>query len=176
MLYVQDANIFTSAGVSSGIDLALHLVELDHGREIALKTARQLVVYLRRPGDQRQFSDLLNAQFLDDPFRALGSWLQKNLANDVTLDDMAAVVNMSRRNFTRLFRTRTGITAGEYLERLRTEAVANLMNTTSLRLQQIAQRTGFGSEQTLRRVFVRRFGVTPTEFRSRFGVNDDDQR
>lgn len=173
VLYVQDSNIFTSAGVSSGIDLALHLVELDHGRDVALKTARQLVVYLRRPGDQRQFSDLLNAQFLDEPFRMLGDWLQKNLANAITLDDMAAAVHMSRRNFTRLFRDRTGMSASEYFERLRTETVANLLNTTSLGLQQIARRTGFGSEQTLRRLFTRRFGVTPMEYRSRFGARDD---
>lgn len=175
VLYVQDGNVFTSAGVSSGIDLALHLVELDHGREVALKTARQLVVYLRRPGDQRQFSDLLNAQFLDEPLRELGDWMQKNLANAITLDDMAAAVNMSRRNFTRLFRERTGMSASEHLERLRTETVASLLNTTSLGLQQIARRTGFGSEQTLRRVFSRRFGVTPSEYRSHFGTRDDSR-
>lgn len=172
VLYVQDGNIYTSAGVTAGIDLALHLVEQDHGRAIALKTARQLVLYLHRPGDQRQFSELLGAQSLDQPLQKLGDWLQRNLAKNISLDDMAAAVNMSRRNFTRVFRERVGMTPGEYLERLRAETAGNLLAGTKLNLNQVAQRAGFGSEQTLRRVFARHFGVAPREYRARFGAGE----
>ena len=170
VLYVQDENIYTSAGVSAGIDLALYLVEQDHGRAIALKTARQLVLYLHRPGDQRQFSEMLRAQSLDQPLERLGDWLQRNLSRNISLDDMAAAVNMSRRNFTRVFRERVGMTAGEYLERLRADVAGGLLSGTRLNLEQIARRAGFGSEQTLRRVFVRHYGVSPREYRSRFGI------
>lgn len=169
VLYVQDGAVFTSAGVSAGIDLALHLVEQDHGRSIALKTARQLVVYLHRPGDQRQFSSLLSAQSLNEPFDSLGEWLEKNLARAISLDDMANAVSMSRRNFTRVFRERTGLTPGRFLEQMRVERAGQLLSVSRQSLAQLARRTGFGSEQTLRRAFVRHFGVSPGEYRAHFG-------
>lgn len=170
VLYVQDGPIFTSAGVSAGIDLALHLVELDHGRVVALRTARKLVVYLRRPGGQRQFSELLHAEFAAEPLEGFSEWLQQHLSRRVTLDAMAAAAGMSRRHFTRMFREATGTTPSAHVERLRVETAGNLLAGTALSLKQVARRCGFGSEQTLRRSFLRHFGIAPSEYRERFGA------
>lgn len=174
-LYVQDGRVFTSAGVTSGIDLALYLVEQDCGREVALKTARQLVVYLRRPGGQRQFSEALPAGFTSEPLIGFGDWLHAHLAEPITLDDMAVAAGMSRRNFTRVFRTQTGTTPSAYLECLRVETAAKLLAVTALSVEQVAHRAGFGSEQRLRRSFSRRYGVSPGQYRASFGsVNPVD--
>ncbi len=170
-LYVQDGHIFTSAGVAAGIDLALHLVEQDCGRLVALKTARFLVVYLRRPGGQRQFSEALAAEFMAEPLIRFGDWLNEHLAEPITLDDMAAAAGMSRRSFTRAFRTHAGTTPSAYLDCRRVETAANLLAGTAMSVKQVARTAGFASEQSLRRSFRRQYKVSPTEFRMRFGAN-----
>jgi transcriptional regulator GlxA family with amidase domain len=168
-IFIQDGQIFTSAGVTSGIDLALALVEQDVGREIALEVARELVVFLKRPGGQNQFSAALDLQSSDDRFASLHQWILANLRESLSLRDLARQSGMSERSFLRRYRDATGTTPSRAVERLRLEAARQLLSETRLPLKRIATQCGFGSEETMRRNFVRLHGVNPHDYRERFG-------
>jgi transcriptional regulator GlxA family with amidase domain len=169
-IFVHDGPIWTSAGVTSGIDLSLALVEEDLGRALALSVARQLVVFLKRPGGQAQFSAALSLQSADERFADLHNWLTGHLAEDLSLSRLAARAGMSERTFLRRYREATGVTPARAIERLRVEAARQLLADTRLPAKRIAARCGFGSEETMRRGFARLQGVTPQDYRQRFGA------
>ena len=169
-IFVHDGPIWTSAGVTSGIDLSLALVEEDLGRALALAVARQLVVFLKRPGGQAQFSAALSLQSADERFADLHGWLGDHLGEDLPLSRLAEQARMSERTFLRRYREATGLTPARAIERLRVEAARQLLADTRLSAKRIAARCGFGSEETMRRNFVRLQGVTPQDYRQRFGA------
>jgi len=169
-IFIQDGPVWTSAGVTAGIDLALALVEGDLGRGVALEVARHLVVFLKRPGGQAQFSNTLALQRDDSRFGELHSWIAEHLAHDLSIGQLAAQVGMSERSFVRHYRSETGQTPARAIEALRVEAARRLLGESSLAIKRVASQCGFGSEETLRRAFVRGVGVTPMEYRQRFAV------
>jgi transcriptional regulator GlxA family with amidase domain len=168
-IFVRDGSVWTSAGVTSGIDLALALVEEDLGRRTALSVARYLVVFLKRPGGQAQFSEALSLQAAEDEFGALHDWIGKHLTEDLPLARLARQAGMSERSFSRHYARATGQTPLRAIERLRVEAARLLLSETRLPVKRIAQRCGFGSEETMRRSFWRALAATPQDYRSRFG-------
>lgn len=168
-IFVHDGPVWSSAGVTAGIDLSLALVEEDLGRTIALGVARHLVVFLKRPGGQAQFSATLSLQSADDRFADLHGWLAEHLAEDLSLARLATQAAMSERTFLRHYREATGATPARAVERLRVEAARQLLTETRLPVKRIAVRCGFGSEETMRRSFVRLQGVSPQDYRQRFG-------
>jgi transcriptional regulator GlxA family with amidase domain len=168
-IFVRDGNVTTSAGVTSGMDLALALVEEDLGREIALETARWLVMFVKRPGGQAQFSAQLEAQTADrEPLRELQEWLPDNLDEDLSVPALARRASMSERNFARAFRDETGMTPAVYVEAARVERARIALDSGDLPVETIARQTGFGTVETMRRAFRRRVGVSPAGYRSRF--------
>ncbi|CAN2536605.1 HTH-type+transcriptional+activator+RhaS [Methylocapsa aurea] len=167
-IFIRDDPIWTSAGVTSGIDLSLALVEQDLGRAIMLTIARRLVVFPRRPGDQAQFSDALTLHVASHSFAELHAWIESNLARDLSLREMAARAGMSERTFSRRYRDETGFTPSHGVERLRVEAARRLLLDTHLPAKRIAVRCGFGAEDALRRAFLRVHGVGPKDYRDRF--------
>ncbi|MCT9006858.1 GlxA family transcriptional regulator [Streptomyces sp. NPDC054766] len=170
-IFVWDGPFVTSAGVSTGIDMALALVEADHGAALALETARFLVLFLKRHGGQSQFSAMLDAQLADHPpIRTAQEWILENLHNPLPVAEMAQRANMSPRNFARVFRREVGTTPGQYVERTRISRARELLETTDLPIGQIAGRCGFGAPETFFRSFGRTLGVTPKEYRHRFQV------
>ncbi len=168
-IFVRDGPMWSSAGVTAGIDLSLALVEEDLGRAVALCVARQLVVFLKRPGGQAQFSAALSLQSADDRFAGLHGWLAEHLAENLTLSRLAAQAGMSERTFLRRYREATGLSPARAIERLRVEAARQLLADTRLSAKRIAARCGFGSEETMRRGFARLQGVSPLDYRQRFG-------
>jgi transcriptional regulator GlxA family with amidase domain len=168
-IFVCDGSIWTSPGVTAGIDLALALVEEDLGRSMALAVARYLVVFLKRPGGQAQFSAALALQAADDKFGALHDWINQHLAGDLSLSVLADQAGMSERSFSRHYAEATGQTPARAIERLRVEAAQRLLSETRVPVKRIAQRCGFGSEETMRRSFQRLIDVTPQDYRARFG-------
>lgn len=171
-IFVKDGHIYTSAGASAGIDLSLALVEEDFGRDISLDIARTLVLYLRRPGNQSQFSNLLSQQFSNKkPVRELQQWIQTNLKANLNVQVLAEKVSMSPRNFARVFFTETGFTPAKYIERLRVEFSKRYLEETNYSLEQIAHECGFGSTDTMRNIFLRTIDTTPYDYRSLFGSN-----
>ena len=168
-IFVRDGAMVTSAGVSAGIDLALALVEEDLGRRVALSVARWLVVFLKRPGGQSQFSAHLASQAeAGSPIERVQEWVRNNLQADLSVASLAQQAHMSRRNFVRAFRRETGMTPIEYVEAIRVEMARGLLEETNLPLQRVASRSGFANTEGLRRAFVRRLGVRPLEYRSHF--------
>jgi transcriptional regulator GlxA family with amidase domain len=168
-IFVRDGNVTTSAGVTSGMDLALALVEEDLGREVALETARWLVVFVKRPGGQAQFSAQLGAQMADRrPLRELQEWLPDNLDEDLSVPALANRASMSERHFARAFRDETGMTPAAYVEAARIERARIFLDSGDLPVETIARETGFGTVETMRRAFRRRVGVSPAGYRSRF--------
>ncbi len=167
-IFLRDGDVWTSAGVTAGIDLALALVEQDLGRTVALAVARYLVVFLKRPGGQAQFSTALSLQAEDDRFAALHDWINAHLSNDLSLPALARQAGMSERSFARHYAQATGLTPARAVERLRVEAVRRLLSDTKLPTKRVATRCGFGSEETMRRSFVRLLAATPQEYRARF--------
>lgn len=168
-IFVWDGPYVTSAGVSTGIDMALALVEADHGAALALQTARFLVLFLKRHGGQSQFSAVLDAQLADHPpIRAAQEWILENLHNPLPVAEIAQRANMSVRNFARVFRRETGTTPGQYIERTRIARARELLETTDLTIGQVARRCGFGAPETFFRSFGRTLGLTPKEYRHRF--------
>jgi transcriptional regulator GlxA family with amidase domain len=167
-IFVRDGSVWTSAGVTAGIDLALALVEEDLGRSAALAVARYLVVFLKRPGGQAQFSEALSLQTAEDEFGALQDWISRHLAEDLSLSRLARQAGMSERSFSRHYARATGVTPLRAVERLRVEAARRLLSETRLPVKRISQRCGFGSEETMRRSFLRLLAATPQDYRSRF--------
>jgi transcriptional regulator GlxA family with amidase domain len=167
-IFVRDGPIWTSAGVTAGIDLALALVEQDLGRALAMEVARHLVVFLKRPGGQAQFSTALALQGADDPFNALHAWATENVAGDLSVQALADHAGMSERSFSRRYAEATGLTPARAMERLRVEAARRLLSDTRLPIKRIAASCGFGSEETLRRSFLRLLAATPQDYRARF--------
>jgi transcriptional regulator GlxA family with amidase domain len=169
-IYIKDGNCYTSAGVTSGIDLSLALVEEDFGSALSLQIAQMMVVFLRRPGGQSQFSATLAAQSSESPLlNSLLAWMADNLRRDLSVAVLARRVAMSPRNFARLFHEEVGETPGKHVEHLRLEAARHLLESRSTNLDEVARASGFGSAEVLRRVFLRRLGVTPRQYRQSFG-------
>ncbi|WP_331376597.1 GlxA family transcriptional regulator [Sinorhizobium chiapasense] len=169
-IFTKDGNVWTSAGVTAGIDLALAIVEKDLGLEIALKVARELVVFLKRPGGQTQFSTLLAGQIAQKtPIRSAQDFIADNLAADLTVAAIARRVGMSERNFSRQFKQEVGMTPADYVESMRLEAGRRLAEDTNIPLKKIATDIGFTDDVAFRRSFVRRFGTSPAAYRRSFG-------
>ncbi|BCJ51378.1 AraC family transcriptional regulator [Actinoplanes sp. NBRC 14428] len=169
-LFVRAGTVFTSAGVSAGIDLALALVELDHGPHLARDVARTLVVFMQRPGGQSQFSTRLDVPpARAGTLRTVLDAVTRDPAGDHTLTSMARAAGVSPRHLTRLFRTELGMTATGFVELTRIEAAQRLL-VDGASVTAAARASGFGSDETLRRAFFRRLGVTPTTYRKRFGT------
>jgi transcriptional regulator GlxA family with amidase domain len=167
-IFLQDGKVWTSAGVTSGIDMALAMVEMDVGHAAAIAVARDLVVFLKRPGGQSQFSAALALQHSDDRLDRLHSWIAGHLAEDLSVAALAARARMSERTFLRRYSAVMGQTPARAMENMRVEAARQLLATTRLPIKRIAARCGFGSEETMRRSVLRKVGVTPSEYRSRF--------
>lgn len=168
-IFVRDGNVYTSAGVTAGIDLALAVVEEDLGFSAALEVSRRLVLYYRRPGFQSQFSAPLKAQqAAGQRFSDLHNWLVNNLNKSISVEKMAAYSAMSHRNFARVFKSETGLSPNKYLETLRLDSARELMIAGNESLDSIADISGFGRGERLRRAFLRRFGVTPSQYRLHF--------
>ena len=168
-IFVRDGHLYTSAGVTAGIDLALAMVEEDLGHATALDVARQLVVFLKRPGGQSQFSSHLAAQATPPgPLRDLPEWIVANLAADLSVERLAERAAMSPRNFARVFRRETGATPAKYVERARLDAARRCLEDAALGLEEVASRCGFGSAEQMRRTFLRHLRVVPIDYRRRF--------
>ena len=168
-IFVSDGPIWTSAGVTAGMDLALALVEEDLDRDAALTIARHLVLFLRRPGNQSQFSATLAAQHAGrEPLREIQRMVLEDVAGDHSVEAMAARAHMSPRHFARAFRAETGVTPARHVERVRLEAARRALEDTSDPVAAIAVRCGFGTAETMRRVFLRTLDVGPAEYRRRF--------
>lgn len=168
-IYVRDGQVSTSAGVTSGIDLALALVEEDLGREAALAIARHLVVFLRRPGNQAQFSAQLAAQTAQrEPLREVQQWISEHPDDDLSVESLAARARLSPRHFARAFRTEAGMTPGRYVERVRLEHARRLLEDTADGIEEISRASGYGTSEAMRRAFVKTLGSAPAEYRRRF--------
>ena len=172
-IFIQDGPIWTSAGVTAGIDLALALVEEDLGRTMALEVARHLVVFLKRPGGQSQFSATLALQKRGGRFDRLHAWIAENLTRDLGLSSLAAEAGMSERSFVRHYRAETGQTPARAVELIRVETARRLLADSAVPVKRVALQCGFGSEETLRRSFLRAVGVTPQAYRERFNAQAD---
>ncbi|MFB8005084.1 GlxA family transcriptional regulator [Nocardia sp. NPDC056000] len=171
-IYVRDRDRWTSAGMSAGVDLALALVEDDHGRETAAMIARVAVIFTRRPGGQAQFSAQLRALPAKTPaIRAVQQWLPDHLGDDLTVAALARRAGMSERSFARTFRAETGSTPATFIEDLRIEAARRLLESTELTIGAIARQVGYRHGETLHRVFTRRLGTTPERYRQHFGAD-----
>lgn len=171
-IFIRDGDVWTSAGITAGIDLSLALVEEDHGRALALEVARHLVVFLKRPGGQAQFSTALSLQKSGERFAELHAWIAENLDSDLSVGVLAGRVGMSERSFVRHYRAQTGTTPARSIERMRLEAARRLLGDTGLPVKRVAARCGFGSEETMRRGFLRALGVSPQAYRERFTGRD----
>ena len=168
-IFVRDGNVYTSAGVTAGMDLALALVEEDCGRDVAMQVARGLVLFLRRPGGQAQFSAQLALQAADrEPLRELQAWIADHLDADLSVPALAARVAMSPRNFARVFTHQVGVTPGRFVEQLRIEAARRRLEESTHGVDAVAAQCGFGSAESMRLAFVRRLRVPPSAYRHRF--------
>jgi transcriptional regulator GlxA family with amidase domain len=170
-IYIRDGDVWTSAGVTAGIDLALAMVADDYGKEMAARVARNLVVYLQRSGGQSQFSPLLAAQAAErEPLRELLAWIADHVDEDLTVPQLASRMNLSERQVARVFKQETGVTPAEYVENVRLEAARRLLETTTKTVEQIAKECGYANPETLHRAFRRRLNTTPIEHREHFNT------
>jgi transcriptional regulator GlxA family with amidase domain len=170
-IFVRDGGIYTSAGVTSGMDLALALVEEDHGRDVALAVARQLVLFLKRPGGQSQFSVQLGSQLADrEGLRDLQRYIAENPGDNLSVAALASRSAMSPRNFARVFTSEVGTTPARFVERSRVEVARRRLEESPGGMEAIAGDCGFGSAETMRRAFLRNLGVGPADYRDRFRV------
>lgn len=168
-IFVRDGDLWTSAGVTAGMDLALAMVEADDGPEVSRAIARQLVMFVQRPGGQAQFSAQLAAQRpARQPLRDVLDWIADHLCDDLGVPALAARAGMSERNFTRVFRAGTGRTPAAYVESARVEAARRLLESTGIPLDVVARSCGYGTVATLHRSFKRAVRVTPGDYRRRF--------
>lgn len=174
-IFLRDGPIWTSAGVTAGMDLALALVEEDLDRDAALTIARHLVLFLRRPGNQSQFSATLSAQQpAREPLREVQRYVVEHPADDLSVEALAGLAHMSPRHFARAFRVETGGTPARYVERVRLERARRQLEDTTEPVATIATACGFGTAETMRRVFLRSLGVGPAEYRRRFHTTSVD--
>ncbi len=170
-IFVRDGNVYTSAGVTAGMDLALALVEDDLGRDLALRVAQQMVLFLRRPGGQSQFSAQLAVQAADrQPLRELQAWIVEHPGADCSVPALAQRVAMSPRNFARVFLREVGMTPAHYVEQVRVEAARRRLEDSRDGVDAIADDCGFGTAETMRRAFLRHLRVAPSDYRTRFRV------
>ncbi|GAA2773466.1 GlxA family transcriptional regulator [Streptomyces showdoensis] len=168
-IFVRDGRIATSAGVTAGIDLALALVEEDLGRHIALTVSRYLVVFLRRPGNQAQFSAQLSAQTARrEPLRELQHWITEHPCDDLSVEALAARARLSPRHFARAFQAETGTTPGRYVDRVRLEHARRLLEDTGRGVEEVSRAAGYGTPEAMRRAFLKTLGTAPAEYRRRF--------
>jgi transcriptional regulator GlxA family with amidase domain len=177
VLYVEDPPFYSSAGVTAGIDLALALVEQDHGAKLALAVARELVIYFKRPGGQAQYSEPLRFQSSAvDRFSELAAWLPGHLGECLTIEQLAARVHMSPRHFARKFTAAFGVTPASYVEQLRLETARDRLAMPAQTIEGVAASVGFRSADVFRRAFERRYGVTPSLYRRHFASLGSEQR
>jgi transcriptional regulator GlxA family with amidase domain len=168
-IFTRDGNVFTSAGVTAGMDLALALVADDLGRNAALTIARHLVLFLQRPGNQAQFSAQLATQLADrDEIRSLQEWIADHPDADCSVESLATRINMSPRHLARLFAEGVGTTPARYVEQVRLEAARRRLEESGDSVERVASACGFGTTETMRRVFIRHLGVAPAHYRSHF--------
>jgi transcriptional regulator GlxA family with amidase domain len=168
-IYLRDGDVWTSAGVTAGMDLALAMVEEDLDREAALTIARHLVLFLRRPGNQSQFSATLAAQEpVREPLREVRRYIVEHPGGELSVEALAERAHMSSRHFARSFRAETGVTPARYVESVRLEAARRALEDTRAPMAEIAQMCGFGTSETMRRAFLRTLAVGPAEYRRRF--------
>ena len=168
-IYVKDGNLYTSAGVTAGMDLALSMVEEDHGRDLALQVARELVMFLKRPGGQSQFSAHLAAQAVEkSEVRKLQEYVLANLRADLSVPALAKRARMSERNFARVFKDETRMTPAEFVEKARLDASMAILQKENIPLKKVAAMVGYANEDGFRRAFTRRIGINPAEYRKRF--------
>jgi transcriptional regulator GlxA family with amidase domain len=163
-IHIKDGALWTSAGVTAGIDLALAMIAEDLGEDIAAKVAREMVVYAKRPGGQAQHSVLLELDAGASRFATLNAWMREHLSEDLSVERIAAHVAMSPRHFARAYAAETGVTPAKAVERLRTET-ARTARAQGGAIQEIARRTGFGDPERMRRAFVRLYGAPPAAMR-----------
>ncbi len=167
VLYVRDANLYTCAGATAGIDLALSMIEEDLGALMANKVAQAMLLYIRRSGGAPQISAALRAQAMPaNPITDLVTWLPENLKQDLSVKNLARRSAMSPRNFARIFTRQAGLTPAKYVENLRLEAAQFQLESSELTVEGVAFATGFANGETLRRLFVRRLGATPGRYRA----------
>jgi len=168
-IFVRDGKIWSSAGVCAGMDLALALLEQDHGRDLALTVAQWMVLFLKRPGGQSQFSVGLAAQATEhERIRELQAWAQAHLGSDLGIARLAKRIAMSPRNFARVFAREVGETPARWVERARVEAARRMLEESDDGVDAVASRCGFGTAETLRRAFLRQLRVAPSAYRARF--------
>jgi transcriptional regulator GlxA family with amidase domain len=173
-IYVRDDRVWTSAGITAGIDLALALVADDHGQQLAAAVARELVVYLRRAGGQTQFSVPLAAQVAErEPLRDLLEWIVQHPEGDLSVAALARRMHVSDRHLSRVFSSELGVTPAEHVEVVRVEAARRLLETTTAPVEHVARLAGFGTPETMQRAFRRRLGTTPTTYRLHFLAEAD---
>jgi len=169
-LYLRDGPCYTSAGITAGIDLSLALIEEDLGPRVALAVARDLVVYLKRPGGQAQYSEPLRMQVLSsDRFADLAAWMVGHLDHDLSVEALAARANLSPRHFSRRFAAIFGCAPARYVEDLRMSEARRMLSQDGASIQRVAAAVGFASADVFRRAFERRFGLSPSDYRERFG-------
>lgn len=172
-IFVRSGNIWSSGGMSSGMDMALAIIEEDCGRILAMEVARQMVLYLRRSGGQSQFSMHLKAQFAEMPvISRLQQWIIDNPQSDLRIEALAAHVAMSKRSLLRLFKDETGMTLGEFITDARLRHACVLLEETEREQKEVASLSGLGSEANLRKVFMARLKITPSQYRSRFRAGE----
>lgn len=169
-IFIQQGSLWTSAGVTAGIDLCLALVEEDLGRAVALEVARHLVVFLKRPGGQSQFSVTLSLQQGGNRFSELHAWIAEHLYLDLNIPTLAAACGMSERSFVRHYRAETGQTPARAVELIRVETARRQLADSAVAIKRIAVQCGFGSEETMRRSFVRALSISPQLYRERFSA------
>lgn len=168
-IYLCDGSVYTSAGITAGIDLCLRLVEEDHGHSTALNIARSLVMFLVRPGGQAQFSHMLSHQAIaSQPLRELQVWMLQHLRENLTVESLADRIGMSSRHFTRVCLRETGMNPGQFVDRMRVEAAKQIIDSSSSGLKEVADSCGFKSADAMRRTFLRVLGITASEYASRF--------
>ncbi|MFI3186989.1 MAG: GlxA family transcriptional regulator [Methylococcaceae bacterium] len=171
-IFVRNGSISTSGGVTSGIDLALSMVEEDWGSELALLVARYLVVFLKRPGGQSQFSAYLTSEATRPELKDLQAWIMLHLNEDLRVDALAERLCMSPRNFARLFQQETSMTPAKFVELARIDAARHYLGSSTLSIEVVADKAGFADPERMRRAFIRQLGVNPQSYRERFAPSD----
>ena len=175
-VYTRDGNLYSSAGVTAGMDLALALVEEDYGRDVALLVARWIVLFLKRPGGQSQFSTQLASQVADrEPIRDLQAWILEHLEEDLSVERLSKRAAMSPRNFARVFTREVGATPARFVESARVEAARRKLEDSHASVEEVAAACGFGTAETMRRAFLRNVRVAPAHYRSRFQTTAPSQ-